>query len=203
MENGSNTTQRGRLIVLVPDGVADNLELARKIHWMAMRDRQEVLYIAFADKEDKVLSITRGLATIKAITSNNWLVVHSMIVPANHWLQSLLDLYSPGDTIVCHAGQVVRAGYFRKIPLEQYLRSAHGATVICLEGFYNLQKVPVNHWLAGLLFWVGLLMILFVFGLLEFQIDLVVAGSVRTLMFLVIVLLEFWLVWAWNNYTNR
>jgi hypothetical protein len=183
--------------------MADNMELARKIHWMATRDRQEVLYIALVDREEKVLSVTRSMATIKAITANNWLVVHSMIVPANIWLKSLLDVYTPGDTIVCHAGQVVKAGQFRTKPLDEYLRSVHSASVICLEGFYHPQKVTINRWLAGLIFWVGLLVILFVFGFLEFQVDLAVAGFLRTLLLLVIVFIEFGLVWAWNNFSNR
>ena len=97
--------QNKRMIVLVPDGITNNLDLAHKIHWMAMAEHYDILFLAIVNDEEKMLSLSRNMATLKAVTAANWLTVSAKLTTARKWLNTLKEIYLPGDIIVCHDEQ--------------------------------------------------------------------------------------------------
>ncbi len=188
-----------RLIVLVPDCLADNMGLAHKIHWMAIRDACEVYYLTLVDDYEKMLAVSRCMATVKAVTAGNWLVVNSRVTETKEWLQTLRDIYRPGDIIVCHEEQLVKQGPLKTIPASEFLRETFHLPVYTISGFYHPQQVQVRHWLVSLLFWIGCLVILGIFTLLEIQMDQVAQGITRVMVLTFLVLFEVGAIWTWSS----
>ncbi len=188
-----------RLIVLVPDCLADNLGMAHKIHWMAIRDACEVYYLTLVDDYEKMLAVSRGIATVKAITAGNWLVVNSRVTETKEWLKALRDIYRPGDIIVCQEEQLVNQGPFKTMPVSEFLRETFHAPVYTISGFYHPEQVQVRHWLVSLLFWLGCLVILGVFTLLEIQMDQLAQGITRVTVLTFLVLFEVGAIWTWSS----
>jgi hypothetical protein len=71
----SDSMSKNRLIVLVPEGVAGSPELAKKIYWMAQRDQSDVFYLVFFDDASERLTISRSMATMKAMTTHKNVLV--------------------------------------------------------------------------------------------------------------------------------
>lgn len=198
-----NPKRKKRLIVMVPDGLAGNLELAQKIYWLAARSGCEVTYLALVDDEDEALTITRHMATMKAVTAGNTLAVDSVVASTAHWLKTLRGIYRPGDRIVCHAEQSVKNGFLKTLPIDEFLREALETNVITISGFYHPQQIQMRRWLHGLITWVGFLAILAIFTLLEIRLDPVFHGSAGKLLLGAIFTTEVGSIWAWNNISGQ
>jgi hypothetical protein len=194
---------KNRLIVLVPDCLASNLELARKIHWIAIRERRDVLYLTLVDNVEKLLNVSSCMARVKEVTSGNWLVVNTNVTETKNWLKTLREVFVPGDMIICHEEQTVESGFFQTIPMEDYLRSNFQGPVGVVAGFYQPGKVLVKNWLVSFLFWMGFLTIIAVFALLEFRLSLEIKGFTRSILLMMVIFFEFGAIWAWNRITNR
>ncbi|HEX9019364.1 MAG TPA: hypothetical protein VF806_09260 [Anaerolineaceae bacterium] len=202
MESLVELSEKKRLIVFVPDYRAENLELAHKAHWIAMHHRYDVLFLALVDTEDEMLGAARMLATLKAVTSENWLTTTSRVVTNRDWLTALQEIYQPGDAILCHAEQVVKNGFLTTLPLNDYLRDHFEGAVYTLSGYYQPRQVQVRRWLHSLLFWIGCLVIFAGFSALEMQLDLHTLGITRTLTMVIVVLFEFGAIWVWSGISS-
>ena len=206
--SGANS---GRLIVLLPACLANHLDLARKIHGMALRDRRDVLYLTLIDDQEDFLPMTRCMTTMAAMTGGNLLNVQTKTVLAVNWLPVLRELYQPGDVLVCQVEQVVRAGWLRTLPVSVFLReafaseeAAHPQLVLLeMQGYYHPARVQANHWLHQLAFIVGCLLILVVFSVLEFQLETSIQGAARLFLLSVMVLFEFGAIWAWSRIVSH
>ena len=188
-----------RLIVLVPEGLAGNSDLAQKIYWMALRDQCDVLYLAFVDAEEKMLSVSRSMATMKALTSGDLVVVHSKLTYTHDWLKTLRDFYQPEDRIVCHEEQTVKNGFLKTTPIKDLLSEIFNAPIYPISGLYHPWQVLSRKWLYGLLFWIGFLVILAVFGLLEIQIDRTLQGLTRIVLLFIVLAFELGTFLVWNR----
>ena len=60
------SNQNSRLIVLLPESLVGDLGFAQKIHRMASSTHSDVLYLTLLNDPDQVLSVARGIATMKA-----------------------------------------------------------------------------------------------------------------------------------------
>jgi len=187
-----------RLIVLVPADLKDIAGLAHKTHWLAEQQQRDVLYLSLTDEEDD-LSVTRMLATMEAITRDTWLRVHSMTVEAENWVEAIRQVYQPGDTLVCHEGQVEESGLWSTIPLRQRIEKEFRAPVSTLQGFYSAPQAHSRRWLHSLMFWLGSAVILAGFSYLEFSIDHWISGVARGVILMILVLLESGLIYKWNE----
>jgi hypothetical protein len=188
-----------RLIVLVPEGLAGNLDLAKKIYQMALRDHCDVLYLAFTDHEDNLLAVSRSMATMKALTVSELVKVNSKVTLTQNWLATLQGLYRSGDSMVCHAEQTVNNGFLKTAPIRDFLTEAFKTPIYTISGHYHPWRVTSKKWLYGLLFWLGCLVILIGFSLLEIQIDREIQGVTRSALFLIVLTLEFGSFWVWNH----
>jgi hypothetical protein len=198
-------TPKGKkhLIVMVPDGLAGNLDLAQKIYWLAARSGWEVIYLALVDDEDETLTITRHMATMKAVTAGNALVVHSVVTGTAHWLKTLREIYRPGDRIVCHAEQSVKNGFLKTQPIAEFLPEVLATNVITISGFYHPQQIQMRRWFHALVTWLGFLAILAIFTLLEIKLDPVFHGFAGKLLLGAIFTVEVGSIWAWNNISGQ
>ncbi len=145
------------------------------------------------------LDTLQGLATLKALTANDVVAVKSKLIQADDWLSALQENYQPGDIIVCHEEQYLRNGFLKVISARSFLLETFKAPVYWISGFYPPWQVLSRKWLYTLLFWVGCLVILAGFSLLEIQIDRNVQGVYRTALILIALVFEFGAFWAWNH----
>ncbi|MFA5837814.1 MAG: hypothetical protein WC837_12750 [Bellilinea sp.] len=199
----SEKVEHPRLIVLMPASLAGNLEFAQKIHWMAARAQNDVLYLTLLDDPDSTLTAQRNLATMKAVTESNLIHAGSILAPAARWFEKLEKVLRPGDTVVCHAEQMVKHGFLKTVPMPDYLSEILKAPVVTVNGFYSPQRTLLKNWLSGLLFWMGALVILAGFTFLELQADTAFPGFTHKLVLAAILIIEFGAFWLWNQIIRR
>lgn len=191
--------EQGRLIVLVPESLVPDMEMMNQIYQMAMRERREVFYLALVDGNAKMLSATRSVATFKALVSGGRLSSASRVVEASHWLETLREIYRPGDMVVCHSEQQVRSGLFHTRPASEIVRAELHAPVSTVSGFYHPERLQVGNWLHRLIYWAGLLAIVSLFFLLEIRLDQGVHGAARSVLLGALLLATLAAGIAWNR----
>ncbi|MBE0699185.1 MAG: hypothetical protein IH586_19870 [Anaerolineaceae bacterium] len=198
----SECQQKIRIIVLVPEGITNLIGFAQKIHWMAMNDHYDVLYLGIVNDVEKSLSVSRRIATLRAATSENRLTVSGKLAPAQEWFRILRETYQPGDIIVCHEEQTVKNGFFRRMPAKYFLESAFGVPINVITGFYNPQSVQLKQWAHNFLFWIGCLVIVGIFSFLETQMEQYTQGLTRIMILMILVLFEVGLFWTLSGTTE-
>jgi len=194
--------RKNRLIVLVPESQAGNLELAHKIFWMAIRDHCDVLYLALVDNDENSLSVSRAMATMKAMTTGDSLVVQTKLVQTAFWLKTLRALYQPGDRIVCHQEQSVKNSFLKTVPISTFLRDTLPIPITTISGFYNPQRIQVNQWMRSFIAWLGFLLILLGFTALEIRLDSLIPGVFGKVLLCIVLTIEIGVIWAWNLITD-
>jgi hypothetical protein len=188
-----------RLIVILPDGIEDHLNLAYKIRWMAQHDRCDVVYLTLVEDEDQRLTAARSMATMKAVTEGTWLAVSTRASATNSWLTTLCELARPGDSLVCLENHTIPTGFLKSAPISELLRGMFKNPIFSLAGFFHPAQRRVRRWARSLLFWVGFFIILGVFTLLEIQLDHGVQGAAHALMLIIILLFEVGAIWTWGS----
>jgi hypothetical protein len=191
-----------RMIVFVPEGITDLGSLAHKIRWMALSDHFDILYLALVDNAEKTLSVSRQMATLKAITSESWLKVTVKTTPVGEWEKNIKEIYQPGDVIVCHAEQFVKTGFLKTTPIQDYLGNLLNAPTRLISGFYHPLKAQTKNWIRSFLFWAGCLVVLAVFTLLEIQMDQSTHGSARVIILTILAFFEVGFFWALSGISS-
>ena len=187
------------MIVILPDELAGNLDLANKIHGIALREQCQVLYLTLVDDFDKMLSKSRGMATMVAVTTGNILSVNSRLIRTSDWLKTLREIIQPDDVLVCQAEQTVKSGVTGVISLGEYIRSIFHHRIIIMSGYYKPVQEQVKRLAFQLLFLVGFLVIFSLFTALEIYLDRSLNGVARTILLCAVVCFEFGAVYAWNS----
>jgi hypothetical protein len=198
MDATKTLVRKSRLIVLIPESLAGNTNLAHEIHRLALREGRNVFYLALVDDVDNRLVVLRDMATMKAATSDQDIVVEISLTDSGQWLHSLKDLIRTGDMIVCHAEQVVKGGFLRTIPLNDYLKLNFPAPVRMLSHYYHPLRTQARQWLNGILFWLGSLMILALFFFLEIRTDQIMPDPVRVTLLSLLMIGELGVLLTWS-----
>jgi hypothetical protein len=188
-----------RMIVLIPDGVTHVPELAQKILWLSMTECQDILLLGIASDDGRILSLSRTLTTLKATITTNWLYVAAKLTTADDWLTILKTEFQSGDIIVCHEEQIVKIGFLEAIPASEFLRGSLQTTVKTINGFYHPQRIQAREWALNVLFWAGCLAILAGFTSLEISLDQGIHGTARSVIFILLVLVEIGSFLAWGR----
>ncbi|HEY9076238.1 MAG TPA: hypothetical protein VIO61_06825 [Anaerolineaceae bacterium] len=191
-----------RLIVFVPQSLAGNQELARKIYQMASQSDADILFLALIDDYNDMLAASRCMITMKAAVTSPQIMVEWKIVETNRWQQALRSIYRSGDRIVCHAEQSVRNGFMQTIPLSAFLASTWQLPVTTISGFFHPPKEWMGKWLRILGSWAGFAVILLVFTLLEIQINRGIHNAWGTILLAGFVLVEMGAFYIWNEFTS-
>ncbi len=191
--------EKQRLIVLLPESLAGSMNLAHHIYWLASREQCNVLYLILMEDEANRLSIMRRMATMAAATTGEPPRVFSRLVPREDWLSVLKTTIQPGDVVVCQAEQNVASGLLKTRSMQEYLEEDLQISCRVLSGFYHPGRELTRQWVLGFIFWVGCLLILAGFTLLEIKIDEVVQGFARIGLLFVVICFEFGSLLAWNR----
>lgn len=199
MNLSTNTSSTPRLVVIVPEELADSTELARKVHSLALACGSEVFFLALLGPDEDTLAMARSLATLKAVTSDGLLAVSSKIVPSSAWLEGLVEVFRPGDTVVYMAEQRVQSGFLQNQALGAALAEKIRAPLIPMQGIYHPRAARLQRLLFGLVFWAGCLAIITGFSLLEFQVDRGIQGAAHTIFLMFTASIEIGAIYAWNK----
>lgn len=195
--------EKGRLVVLVPECLVSNIDMMNRIYQMATREQREVFYLVLVDGDTEILAATRSAATLKALVSGGRFSSASRVVQASRWLSALREIYRPGDVVVCHAEQQVRSGLFHTVPADAFLRAEFHVPVRVISGFYHPVRAQIQEWLAGAVYWAGVLAIVGTFFFLEISLDQSVHGAARNLLLIVLLLATLAAGIAWTRITSH
>ena len=202
IESVSESNLTKRLVVLVPGGLIEASRFSQQVHWVALQQHRDVIFLALSDQGMDDLPIARELATLEALTCDPLFEVTSRQVNAANWVKAIQSVYQPGDMVLCHAGQLAPIGFGKGIPLEEYLTGQLHIPAQLVSGFYLQGTVYNKGWWLSLLFWAGSLVIVVAFSLIEFRVDQAMAGSLRLFILAFLLVLEAGLIYELNKYTG-
>jgi hypothetical protein len=184
-----------RLIVLIPDTESYLSPIMPRVWELARALECRVLFLGLCKDVLEEPRLHRTLVTMAALIQDGWVSAEAKTEIGNNWLKVVRSHWREGDLIVCFADQ--RTGLMQK-PLGQILESKLNATVYFLSG----PAAPVQRtagWLSRLSLWVGFAVTTIGFFILQVNIDRALRGGVHTVMLVLTVLIEFWLIWVWNT----
>jgi hypothetical protein len=139
-------------------------------------------------------SLRRALIILCATLQDGSVPVETNVEIGTNWVDVLKRNYQSGDMIVCFAEQ--RAGLFQK-PLSQILASNLTIPIYVISGV-SIPK-PKSNWLTQVTAWLGAIGIMVGFGVLEVKIVQVSEGWFQTLLLILAVITEIWLIWVWDS----
>ncbi|MBI5944177.1 MAG: hypothetical protein HY864_07400 [Chloroflexi bacterium] len=185
-----------RLIVLVPEAVADAALAAQKIWELADALGSRVMFIGLSKDAAREPAVRRQLVTFSALVGGGNISVESKIEFGNNWLNVVKPEWREGDVIVCFTEQ--HAGLARK-PLNQVLESNLNAPVYALVGFHQEENHPLSRWVSSAMAWAGSIVLILVFfwlqsWLIQFQKDWVYSALLY-----ISLMAEGGSIWIWNS----
>ena len=122
MNLASEPNHKSRLVVLLPEQLAGNLDIARKINHLAARENADVLYLVSLVKAGLSLPVIRSMVTMKALTSDGEIIVSYQLVARSIWLKTLKEQYRPQDVIVAPKDMSILPGSNRLTILRNATR---------------------------------------------------------------------------------
>ena len=180
-----------RLIVLV-SSTADPSVMTRRIWKLATATRMHVLLLTLCRDPIEEQSLRRKMIAMASLLQDGNRCVENKVMFGTNWVAAVKDNYRTGDWIVCFAEQ--RVGLLQR-PLSQILESNLRATLYVLS-----EPTPQkSNKLSQVFSWFGFMAILIGFGLLQTRILQLPEGSFQSLLLILSVLPEFWLIWVWNS----
>lgn len=183
----------GHLIVLISTNT-DYRFATRRILDLAMASGASVLFLGLCKDPAHALSLHRELVIVSALFQDAGICVEAKVEVGPNWASILKSNCRAGDTIVCFAEQSARP---LQRPLHQILESDLGAPVYILSDVYNQGHVRPS-WLSRIIAWTGFIVIIAGSFLLQIQIR---SGDwVQTILLILSVIAELWLIWVWNGW---
>lgn len=183
-----------RLVVLMPDLEWEFIPAIHRIWELANSQQSRVLLLSLCRDSRQEPGLRRALVILCAMLQDGRIPVETSVEIAANWVDVVKRNYQTGDTIVCFAEQ--RAGLLQK-PLSQILESNLVIPVYVVSGVH-IPK-PKSNRLAEVTAWLGSIGIIAGFGLLQGKIMQVSEGWFQTLLLILVVIFETWLIWLWDS----
>ena len=183
-----------RFVVLFPDLEWEFIPAIHRIWELANSQHACVLLISLCKDSREESSRRRSLITLCAMLQDGSIAVETKVEDGTNWVDVVKRNYQSGDMIVCFAGQ--RAGLFQK-PLSQILASNLTIPICVISGISIPQPKP--NWLTQVMAWPGSIGIMVGFGVLQVKIVQVSEGWFQSILLILVIIPEIWLIWVWNN----
>jgi len=184
-----------RLIVLISNLEADISAITHKIWELANAMHAQVLFLGLYDDPSQEPRLRRELLTMSAVVRDGKISAQADIILGNNLLETVRTYFRAGDTVVCFAEQ--RAGLAGK-PLTQIFQSDPSMPLYILSGFYRRTDSSSN-WPSQLAAWVGSIAMILGMFLLQVQISNPIQDWTHTVLLLLSIPIEFWIIWVWNG----
>ena len=180
-----------RIIILVPRGV-DGSSTARRLRELEQATGMPVLLLSICREQADEPGLRRELVSLASLLKDGRHPLEIKVETGLDWISVVRNHYDTGDMIVCFDGQ--RSGFLQK-PLSQLLDANFKADVYILSGL-ALQEAESNV-LAQVVAWVGLIVILLGFGLLQAKIVQASDHWLQNALLILSIIPEFWLLHYW------
>jgi hypothetical protein len=203
MDHLTQKNTSNRLIVVMDDCLSNNDELAHAIFRMAERENKSVLYLVLVDDPNNLLTVSRNMATMKAVTSANKINVEVQISKTDYWWETLAKAAGDRDVIVCQEEQIVKSGLFETIPLKDFISSRIKIPVRTLSGFYHPFQAKAMKWLHELVGLLGFLGIMAFFTWLQIDLDQSLHGVIKNIYIVITLIFEIGAIWIWFRLAYR
>ena len=193
-----NIAAARRLIVLIPDLDVDEVALAHEIWNLAFPPGLAVLLLGLCPNPNDEPGARRRLATVAALIREPRVSVEMQLDFGRNWIPILKSVLDSGDIVICPANQQI--GIFRE-PLDLSVAKL-GSPIITLSGLYPLTRKQAPSFIINAVFWVVSIATLCLFFLFQVQILRISEEWARDTLLSLSVLVEFSLIWVWNNLSH-
>ena len=183
-----------RFVVLLPDLEWEFIPAIHRIWELADAQHAHVLLLSLSKDSRQELGLRRALIILCAMLQDGRIPVETKVENGTNWVDVVRSNYQTDDMIVCFAEH--RAGLLQK-PLSQILETNLSIPVYVVSGVY-IPK-PKSNRLADVTAWLGSIGIIAGFGLLQVKMMQVPEGWVQTLLLIIGVISEIWLIWVWDS----
>jgi hypothetical protein len=201
MPEGVSLPPARRLVVLVPDLDLDETALSRRIWNLAAPNKLAVLYLGLSRSAPEEPYARRRLATVAALTRDDWVQVSTALAVEEDWAGALRPLLRSGDLIVCHSEQTAPAWRGAR-PLGNALCEILQTPVHLLQGFYAGDPAQPAHPTARFMFWGGSVVILATAFWLQVQISALPKNWAESALMVLSVVAECGLIGLWSQIFN-
>lgn len=191
----SNSGAARRLIVLVPDADLDYVTATRRVWELATELGADIQFICLYKDPARESSLRRQLVTMTAMVQDGNVSAEVKVESGNNWVNVVKSNRQTGDMIVCFAEQ--HAGLLYR-PLSQILRANLEAPIYVLSGLYPQNQSRFNT-LSFIALWTGLISIVSGSFLLQIRLVSLPRDWTQTILLIISVMAELWLIWVWNN----
>jgi len=196
-------TKSKQLIVVINEDLANNSKLSQAIHWIGANDHCSILYLVTVDRLENMLTVSRNMATMKAVTSANRLQVSTKIVLSEDWLKTLKTVIRPDDIIVCQEEQTVLNGRFKPEALGDYLSENFKNPIQTMSGYYHPVQTAAKKWMHELIGLLGVLVILGLFTWLQIYVDNALDNPYSSIFVTITFIIEMGVVIVWHKLAFR
>ena len=190
------------LIVILPAVMVNSIELAHTINRIAARENRDVIYLTIKDNDHDVLDLSRGMATMKAVTAEVGMNVQWIQTNPKDWLNKLCEVYRPGDQVICNEEQTIDNGFLKTVKIDEVVKDRLDIDVHRVSGFYPVQEGHVTRFRHELLSLVVFLVIMASFSWLEIQADRSMSGVAGIVVVFLLFCFELGIIWFWNDFIN-
>jgi hypothetical protein len=193
--SGRRPKPGGRLIVLVPSPEADLSIATHRIWELSSAGSGCVLLLGLYENPAQELSLRRQLAGMSAILGSAGIYTEIETEFGNDWTAAVRSRVQTGEMVVCFAEH--RIGRMNR-SLSQILQANLNVPLYILSG-PNFQEASRSDRWSLIFAWAGFIAIIVGFFLVQIRLHQLTSGSIRTLLVLVSVGLEFWMISVWNG----
>jgi hypothetical protein len=179
----------------MPDLEWDYIPAIHRIWELANTQCARVLLISLCKGPKQELGIRRAMVILRAMVQAGRIPVEANVEIGKNWVDVVKRNYQTGDMIVCFEEH--RAGLLQK-PLSQIVAS-NLTLPICVISGVSIPK-PKSHWVAQVTAWLGSIGIMIGFGVLQLKIVQVSEGWFQSILLILVVISEIWLIWVWDRW---
>jgi hypothetical protein len=187
-----------RLVVILPDMGFDIFMLPRKIWNLAAPDHRQVLLLTRPTEEENELRSQRNLTTLAALIRDPYVEVQTQLVIGISLEQAAHQSAQPGDVFVCFEEQRV-SKFLTTKRLAELLAQQNNLPVYTLKGNISETTVPVSAHLIDFTLLALCIASLIAFFILGIWIDCNSTGAAHTILQIMAVCLEAWVIAACAN----
>jgi hypothetical protein len=184
-----------RFIVLVPGFEIDLAAVTSRVWELANASEANILFLGLYSDPEREMSLRRELVTMSAMARDAKVSAEVDVTFEKNWTAAIKSHLRAGDTVVCFAEQRIGSP---QMPLSQAVQSSFNVPLYILSGL-SPRSDSQPGWPSQVAAWVGSIVIIFVFSIIQVKIDQVVKDGSHILFLILSTPAELGAIWIWNS----